>query len=98
MVYHALAQPVDADAALARLIASAATSEPSQIADVYAYRGDFDDALAWLQRIGRDEGCRNKIVFRAFYSPFLALMRGDSRWEAWRTDTARTTQECYYVR
>lgn len=96
MLYHALGQPLDADAALERLIANAGTSDPLRIAEVHAYRGDFDDALAWLQRVGGHENCRRTDIWLAFYSAFLARMRGDTRWEAWRADTVLAMQECDY--
>ena len=99
MAYQALGRPVDADAALERLVASAAADDPVGIAEVYAYRGDFDKAIAWLQRLGRYADCRtNHGIFQPFYSPFLARMRGDPRWEAWRTGTARTMRDCDFMR
>lgn len=96
MLEHARDRPAEADAALQRLIASAGTREPLRIAEVYAYRGEVDEALAWLQRVPGHAGCRRTLIRTAFYSPFLARMRGDARWEAWRTDTAAKMQECDY--
>jgi tetratricopeptide (TPR) repeat protein len=100
MAYHALGRAPEADAARQRLIASAGASGSLEIAEVDAYRGDFDEALVWLQRVGGLEDCRgsSQNIFPVFYSPFLARMRGDPRWEAWRTETARTMQDCDFMR
>jgi TolB-like protein/Tfp pilus assembly protein PilF len=50
MVYHALGKTADADAALTRLIKERANDDAFQIANVYAFRGQFDEAMRWLER------------------------------------------------
>ena len=47
-----------------------------QIAQVYAWRGEQDEALHWLERarLGQDPGLRY-----LKYDPFLRSIRGDSR-------------------
>jgi adenylate cyclase len=50
MVYHALGRAADADATLARLIKEQATDNAFQIASVYAFRGQADQAMRWLER------------------------------------------------
>ena len=50
MAYHALGRKADADAALAALIAKYEKDGPSNIAYVYAYRGEADKAFAWLDK------------------------------------------------
>src|SRR5260370_17964173 len=50
MAYHALGRKADSDAALALLIAKYEKDGPSNIANVYAYRGDADQAFAWLDK------------------------------------------------
>ena len=49
-VYHALGQSRASDAALKQLIASSSDVAAYQVAEVYAYRGDADKALDWLER------------------------------------------------
>jgi hypothetical protein len=50
MAYHALGRKADSDAALAALIAKYEKDAPSNIASVYAYRGEADKAFAWLDK------------------------------------------------
>lgn len=50
MVYHALGRTADADAALTRLIKEQANENAFQIANVYAFRGQIDEAMRWLER------------------------------------------------
>ena len=50
MAYHALGRKADSDAALAALISKYEKEAPYNIADVYAYRGEADQAFAWLDK------------------------------------------------
>ncbi len=50
LIYWSLHRRADADAALGRFIDEFKDTAPSQIANVYAYRGQLDDALSWLER------------------------------------------------
>jgi TolB-like protein/Tfp pilus assembly protein PilF len=50
MAYHALGRKADSDAALATLIAKYEKDAPSNIAYIYAYRGEADKAFAWLDK------------------------------------------------
>jgi adenylate cyclase len=50
MVYHALGRAAAGDNTLARLIKEQAANEAFQIASVYAFRGDSDEAMRWLER------------------------------------------------
>jgi tetratricopeptide (TPR) repeat protein len=50
MAYYALGRKADSDAALASLIANYEKSAPSNIASVYAYRGEADKAFEWLAK------------------------------------------------
>ena len=50
MVYHSLGRQHDSETALKELIASHANDGAYQIAEVYAYRGEVDKALDWLDR------------------------------------------------
>jgi tetratricopeptide (TPR) repeat protein len=50
MAYHALGRKADSDAALAVLIAKYEKDAPSNIAYIYAYRGEADKAFAWLDK------------------------------------------------
>jgi len=50
MAYYALGRKADSDAALAALIAKYEKDAPSNIAFVYAYRGESDKAFEWLDK------------------------------------------------
>ena len=50
LVYHALGQKKEADAALADLIAKLPKDAAFQIAEAYAFRGEADSAFEWLDR------------------------------------------------
>jgi TolB-like protein len=50
MAYYALGRKVESDAALARLIKVGAADSAFSIAQVYAYRGERDKAIQWLER------------------------------------------------
>ena len=53
LAYHALGRRQESDAALARLISQNSNDAAYQIAQVYAYRGEVDQAFAWLNRAHR---------------------------------------------
>lgn len=50
MAYHALGRHSDSDAALARLVNERADTDALQIAGVYAFRRQPDDAMQWLEK------------------------------------------------
>jgi adenylate cyclase len=50
MVYYALGRKADSDAALARMLKEQADGNAFGIAEVYAFRGQADDAMHWLER------------------------------------------------
>jgi TolB-like protein/DNA-binding winged helix-turn-helix (wHTH) protein/Flp pilus assembly protein TadD len=77
LVYHTLGRTHDSDAALSRLIATHADDSPYQIAEIYAYRGEVDQAFAWLKRsyVKRDPGL-NQLKL----DPLLKNLRTDPRY------------------
>lgn len=92
LVYHGLGRKDDADAALEALIKSSGTIEPYRLAEVYAYRGEIEEAFKWLQTA--TENYRDQ-PFRAGrgppwimrLSPFLKSLHTDARWDAWVAST-----------
>ena len=76
-VYHAQGRHTESDAALKELIETRADTGAFQIAEAFAYRGDRDQAFAWLERAcaQRDPGMS---MVRA--SPSLRGLHGDPRW------------------
>jgi len=79
MAYHALGRKADSDAALAALIAKYEKDAPSNIASVYAYRGEADKAFAWLDKaVEYGDGGLGEIVTDNLFDKIHA----DPRWLA----------------
>jgi adenylate cyclase len=77
-VYHAQRRHRESDAELGQLIETRGHGAAFQIAEVFAYRGNRDEAFAWLERARaqRDAGMS---MLRA--APNLRALHGDRRWE-----------------
>ena len=69
----------ESDAALAELIAKFGETAAFQIAEVYGYRNDKDQAFQWLERARRQ---RDAGLAALRIDPLLANLRGDPRWDA----------------
>ena len=65
------------DAALSELIETQGADSPYQVAEVYAARGDADQAFEWLDRTYRD---RDPGLSYMKMDPLLANVRSDPRW------------------
>ena len=76
-VYHAQGRHAESDAALEELIETYTDTAALQIAEAFAYRGERDQAFAWLERAcaQRDVGMSMVRVL-----PNLRGLHGDSRW------------------
>jgi TolB-like protein/tetratricopeptide (TPR) repeat protein len=84
MAFYALGRKAESDAALARLVKERAEDMASWIAEVHAFRGESDQAFAWLDRayLQRDVNLwwfKAVLAFRNLesdprYGPFLARM------------------------
>jgi TolB-like protein/Flp pilus assembly protein TadD len=70
LVYQALGRTNDSQSALEQLIAAHKSECAYQIAEVYAYRGDNDNAFEWLDRAydQRDSGIRDLKIDPLFKS------------------------------
>jgi tetratricopeptide (TPR) repeat protein len=79
LAYHALGRKQEADAALAELVLNHKDAAAFQIAQVYGYRGEVDEAFAWLERAyaQRDSG-----LLQVKGDPFLERLEADVRYEA----------------
>jgi Flp pilus assembly protein TadD len=69
----------EANAALADLINNNADGAAYQIAEVYAYRGEKDQAFEWLERAHRQ---RDSGLVSLQTDPFLKNLHPDPRWNA----------------
>jgi DNA-binding winged helix-turn-helix (wHTH) protein/tetratricopeptide (TPR) repeat protein len=94
LVHAAAGRTREADAATLALIEVARDRDPLRIAEVYAFRRERDHAFEWLERGDRiDDRGPARLHVRVLpwvlkYSPFVAPLRTDPRWEAW---TARVS-------
>jgi TolB-like protein/DNA-binding winged helix-turn-helix (wHTH) protein/thioredoxin-like negative regulator of GroEL len=79
LAYHALARPRDSDAALQQLIATHPQDYAFTIAQVYAFRGESDNAFTWLDRAYRQ---RDVSLIFVKTSPLLNNVRHDPRYAA----------------
>ena len=74
MAYHALGRKADSDAALAALIVKYGKDSPANIACVYAFRDEADQAFAWLDKA--DDTGLAQIAAETLF----ANIHGDPRW------------------
>jgi TolB-like protein/DNA-binding winged helix-turn-helix (wHTH) protein/Flp pilus assembly protein TadD len=79
LAYHALDRREESDKALKKLIATHQNDAAYQIAEAYAYRGEADEAFAWLDRsyLQRDPGTPE---FKT--DPLMKSLRQDPRYAA----------------
>ena len=79
LAYHALGRKAESDAALRELTRKFGDEWAFQIAEVHAFRGELDEALAWLDRAyaQRDGG-----LAEIKGDPLLEKLEGDPRFEA----------------
>jgi tetratricopeptide (TPR) repeat protein len=79
LAYHALGRGAESDAALRELTQKFAGEWAYQIAEVHAFRGEIDEAFAWLDRAyaQRDAGFSEMKG-----DPLLKNLEGDPRYDA----------------
>ncbi|MGD2130928.1 MAG: winged helix-turn-helix domain-containing protein [Lysobacterales bacterium] len=101
LAHFALGATPDADRELAGLVSRAdGAADMLAVAEVYAYRGNAGEALAWLDRLAPLLACWGEWgevrPRQAYYSPFIARISVNAAIEAWRTEAARRMAECRY--
>jgi tetratricopeptide (TPR) repeat protein len=79
IAYHALGREKESDAALNELIAKYHEGAAYQIAQVYAFRNQPDEAFAWL---GRAFAQRDDDLTLTKVEPLLKNLHGDPRFAA----------------
>lgn len=85
LAQHTLGDAAEARKALDALLAGFSPTEPYEIACVYAWRGERDRALEWLDRAVAQRGGRGVSRLRIRWiehDPLLASVRGDPRYRA----------------
>src|SRR5436190_2115815 len=90
LAYHALGRKADSDAALAALIAKYEKDGPSNIASVYAYRGEADQAFEWLDKaVEYGDGGLGEIVTDNLFDKIHA----DPRWLPFLRKTGKAPEQ-----
>jgi TolB-like protein len=79
LAYQALGRKADADLALSNAERQDADTNAYGIAEVHAYRGEMDQAFAWLERAYRQ---RDFSVSSIKCDPLLNNLKGDPRYKA----------------
>lgn len=74
LIYHGLGRATESSERLDKLIATAGRSQPAMVAEVYAFRGEINNAFEWLHASPLD------ISPMQYASPFLKSLHADSRW------------------
>jgi hypothetical protein len=70
---------LDSDAALKKLIAEGASNYAYEIAEIYAYRGERDEALKWLDRAYVQRDASLKWIKR---DPFFVKLESNPNYKA----------------
>jgi adenylate cyclase len=79
VAYWALGRKAEADAALRTTVATQADSNAYQVAWVYAYRGDRDEAFKWLERAYAQ---KDPCLYSIKGEPMLTNLEADARYKA----------------
>ncbi len=90
LVYHALGQTDESDAALAELIEQHERNAPFQIAYIYAWRGEADLAFEWLDKSVeyKDAG-----LFLIATNRFFSNIHDDPRWLPFLESIGRSPEQ-----
>lgn len=78
-VYFAMGRKTESNAALAQLTKARSSDAAFQIAEAHAYRGEVDEALAWLDRAYRQKDIE---LYWIKGDPLLRNLEGDPRYKA----------------
>ncbi len=79
LVYFALGKNAEAEAALAVLIKEQSAGSALDIAQVYAFRGQSDDAMQWLERAYAQ---KDPYLYKIKCDPLLKNLEGEPRYKA----------------
>jgi len=82
VIYHAMGQRTESDAALAKFIREHAQDESFAIAQAYGYRGELDQAFTWLERAYRQKDSDLWTIKLAQGDPLLKDFAHDPRFAA----------------
>ena len=79
MAYSALGRKADSDAALAQTLKKYGADYPAEIATVYGFRGESDEAFKWLDRAYEQKDFGLSTIK---YTPQFDKLHDDARYKA----------------
>lgn len=79
LAYFALGRRAEANAALSEMERVDATTHALNIAEALSYRGEIDQAFAWLDRAYQQHDAGLQSINRAV---LMKSLHGDRRWKA----------------
>lgn len=77
--YYAAGRYEEADVLLEELREAYGTTDPSNMADITAFRGEYDEAFEWLNKA---IVIRDPVLLEILHYPSFKEMRKDARWSA----------------
>lgn len=86
LIYYRMEQPREADQALESLMRRRDRGTARRVAEVYAYRGETDEAFRWLERphghfSAMEHSLYDRWIEDICLSPFLRPLHDDPRWK-----------------
>ncbi|TVZ60344.1 TolB-like protein [Flavobacteriaceae bacterium MAR_2010_105] len=78
-VLYAIGGVKGSEQVLEEFIEKFSTTDPANMADLYAYRGNYDESFAWLNRAWDS---KDPVLIEALSYPAFKPMHSDPRWEA----------------
>ncbi len=76
-VFHALGKQEQADALFEEFIEKHSKTDPANLADLYAFRGDIDQSFYWLNKAVE---IKDPVLLEALAYPSLKILHKDPRW------------------
>jgi len=76
-IQFALGHTMEADALFAEFLEKYGETDPANVADLYAFRGDYDQSFKWLNKAFE---IKDPVLIEALTYPSFKPMHGDSRW------------------
>ena len=77
--YYATGRKEEADILLQELKDTYGNTDPANMADIHAFRGEFDQAFQWLDKALE---IRDPVLLEILHYPSFIEMRSDPRWKA----------------
>jgi tetratricopeptide (TPR) repeat protein len=79
MIYYAMGRKAESDAALSQAKQNNGDAWPSEIARIYAFRGELDNAMEWLNRAF---DFKDEDLYDIRDDPLVSKLEGDPRYKS----------------